>query len=552
MLNGHSVGPSLSRSKRIRNKLFAVVVGVVAAGVPMLLFNAWLYKQGEDEATITAEWALRSAEMQLDRTVAMLRDLSAQGVDSCRASQLEAMRHALLATGPVKALMLIGPNGRVMCTDTGGPIGRHEVLSSVATANPGITLDVIWLSQQRDRFLRVRESGPPDKPSIGALVPAGLLFPHASMHGGRLPGQLRMTMADGTPIGTTGTAPKDAETPESQFLQRTQSKQYYITITALLGRDGVIASYGDLRRIAVVATGLIAAMLLMLAMVFRRHHGDNPIAEIAKAILADEFVPYYQPVVDIQSGRLLGCEVLARWRRADGSLADPVAFVSLMESSGLALELTRSLMRRVRNDLGEAAARRPDMTVAFNIAPQHFDDALILNDLGTIFDGSSIKLTQIVLELTERHQVKNLAGMRRTIAALQGLGCKIAIDDVGTGHSGLSYILKLGVDIIKIDKIFVEAIGDEGHSRAIIETLIDLAKNMRMEIIAEGVETFDQVSYLRERGITAAQGYVFAPPLPAAAYLQLLNAMDPVADAPSRGRTGAVALAPRKRAGARS
>jgi EAL domain-containing protein (putative c-di-GMP-specific phosphodiesterase class I) len=192
------------------------------------------------------------------------------------------------------------------------------------------------------------------------------------------------------------------------------------------------------------------------------------------------------------------------------------------------------------------------MTVAFNIAPQHFDDALILNDLGTIFDGSSIKLTQIVLELTERHQVKNLAGMRRTIAALQGLGCKIAIDDVGTGHSGLSYILKLGVDIIKIDKIFVEAIGDEGHSRAIIETLIDLAKNMRMEIIAEGVETFDQVSYLRERGITAAQGYVFAPPLPAAAYLQLLNAMDPVADAPSRGRTGAVALAPRKRAGARS
>ena len=97
--------------------------------------------------------------------------------------------------------------------------------------------------------------------------------------------------------------------------------------------------------------------------------------------------------------------------------------------------------------------------------------------------------------------------MRRTIAALQRMGCKVAIDDVGTGHSGLSYILKLGVDIIKIDKIFVEAIGSEGHSKAIIETLIDLAKNMRMEIVAEGVETFDQVTYLRERGIGAAQGY---------------------------------------------
>ena len=126
--------------------------------------------------------------------------------------------------------------------------------------------------------------------------------------------------------------------------------------------------------------------------------------------------------------------------------------------------------------------------------------------------------------------------MRRTIAALQRVGCKVAIDDVGTGHSGLSYILKLGVDIIKIDKMFVEAIGSEGHSKPIIETLIDLAKNMRMEIIAEGVETFDQVTYLRERGIGAAQGYVFAPPLPAATFLQLLEAMDPVAEA--AGATG--------------
>jgi EAL domain-containing protein (putative c-di-GMP-specific phosphodiesterase class I) len=116
-------------------------------------------------------------------------------------------------------------------------------------------------------------------------------------------------------------------------------------------------------------------------------------------------------------------------------------------------------MRRVREELGEAVGRRPDMTLAFNVVPQHFDDALILNDIGTIFGSSPIRLSQIVLELTERHEIENLTGTRRTIAALQGMGCKVAIDDVGTGHSGLSYILKLGVDIIKIDKIFVEAIG---------------------------------------------------------------------------------------------
>jgi sensor c-di-GMP phosphodiesterase-like protein len=202
-------------------------------------------------------------------------------------------------------------------------------------------------------------------------------------------------------------------------------------------------------------------------------------------------------------------------------------------------------MRRVCLELGDAVGRRPSMSIAFNVAPRHFDDALILHDVGTIFNGSAVRLSQIVLELTERHEVVNLASMRRTVAALQRVGCRIAIDDVGTGHSGLSYILKLGVDIIKIDRVFVDAIGSEGPSRTIIETLIDLAKNMRMEIVAEGVETFDQVTYLRERGIGAAQGFVFAPPLPASTFLQLLEAMDPVMEeaAPVGGKRAKAAVA---------
>ena len=114
------------------------------------------------------------------------------------------------------------------------------------------------------------------------------------------------------------------------------------------------------------------------------------------------------------------------------------------------------------------------------------------------------------------------------IAALQGLGVRVAIDDVGTGHSGLSYMLKLGVDIIKIDKMFVDAIGTDRNSTTIIETLIDLAHNMRMDIIAEGVETFEQVLHLRELGIRAAQGYVFAPPLPGVSFLQLVEAIAPL------------------------
>ena len=100
------------------------------------------------------------------------------------------------------------------------------------------------------------------------------------------------------------------------------------------------------------------------------------------------------------------------------------------------------------------------------------------------------------------------------------------MDDVGTGHSGLSYILKLGVDIIKIDKLFVEAIETEPHTQAIVGTLVDLARNMRMKIVAEGVENFEQVISLREHGISAAQGFVFAQPLPGSAFVQLVEAVN--------------------------
>jgi sensor c-di-GMP phosphodiesterase-like protein len=524
--------------KQTSLKVVVAVLGILAAGVPMLLFSAWLKKQGDDEASITAARVLGSAETRLGQAVATLYDLSARGVDSCQPSHVAAMRQAVLLTAPVKEVMLIAPGGQIMCTDTGGTIGPYDVLDTSATANADIVLDAVQRPDRGERFLRIRKTGGHDKPTLAASVPVSLLLPQASAAGVRPLSHVRMTMADGTPLGDSGAAPNFAGSQDAQALNQAQSKQYRIAVTVSMARRDIVARYDDLRRISMVVSGVIATIILFFALIYLRRDAGNSAGEIAKAILGDQFVPYYQPIVDIQTGRLLGAEVLVRWRRADGSLMEPLAFVSTIEASGLVLELTRSLMRRVRDDLDQAIGSRPEMRISFNVAPQHFDDVLILHDIGTIFDNSPIKLTQIVLELTERYQVKNFTSTRRTIAALQGLGCKVAIDDVGTGHSGLSYILKLGVDIIKIDRMFVDAIGAEGHSKAIIETLIDLAKNMRMEIIAEGVETFDQVSYLRERGISAAQGYIFAPPLPADSFRHLLDAMDPLADADGAAKTG--------------
>ena len=190
--------------------------------------------------------------------------------------------------------------------------------------------------------------------------------------------------------------------------------------------------------------------------------------------------------------------------------------------------MTRDLMRRVCVEAGGALGRRPALKISFNFAGKLFSDDSIVKDVRKIFSGSPIKLSQVVLEVTERDPIENFTATRQTIAAFQELGVRIAIDDVGTGHSGLSYMLKLGVDIIKIDKMFVDAIGTDRNSTTIVETLVDLAHNMRMDVVAEGVENFEQVVYLRELGVRSAQGYVFAPPLPGKAFLQLVEAIDPL------------------------
>jgi sensor c-di-GMP phosphodiesterase-like protein len=275
-------------------------------------------------------------------------------------------------------------------------------------------------------------------------------------------------------------------------------------------------------------TGGLALMIFVFVLMMPQRQRENPVTAIEQAIKSGEFIPYYQPIVDICTGQLLGAEVLARWRKPDGTIILPSNFIPLAESSGIVLNITRALMRQASKEMGNAMTSRPHMKLGFNLIAQHFADEAIVHDVSEIFKHSPLKLSQIVLEMTERQPIENLTETRRVIAALQGLGVHVAIDDVGTGHGGLSYLLKLGVDIIKIDKMFVDSIDIDAGSTAIVKTLIDLAESLRMEVVAEGVENFEQVVHLRKLGIRTAQGYVFAPPLPGSAFLQLVLASDPL------------------------
>jgi len=351
-------------------------------------------------------------------------------------------------------------------------------------------------------------------------------LPQVSTGGGPFSGYARIVTAQGATIGEVGGRTADSES--ANFSADIKSNKFGFNVEVLSPRARIEAEHGDLKWFGLFAAGIIMMIVTGFAVLIPRRAPRNPVAEIERALEAGEFIPYYQPIVDIRSGQLRGAEVLVRWRKPDGTLVLPGSFIPLMESSDLIDDLTRSLMCMVCTEVGPAFGRRPDLRISFNFAGKLFSEPSIVKDVRDIFASSPIKFSQVVLEVTERDPIENFTETRQTIAALQGLGVRIAIDDVGTGHSGLSYMLKLGVDIIKIDKMFVDAIGTDRNSTTIVETLVDLARNMRMDVVAEGVENFEQVMHLRTLGVRAAQGYVFAPPLPGSSFLQLVEALDPL------------------------
>lgn len=513
-------------------KLIAIAIGLLLAGAPMLALDQWIegviLKQGANDTETFARRSVNLAETRLGLAETALATLVEAGVDQCGPEQLNLLRKAGLSVAWVKQMSVLGPAGQPLCADLEWPAELVKALASRPVKGSPTVIEVVQLGDQPKRMVRLRRTvGRGAMNHVAAILPADVLIARMTSRYGAPQLYAQIAAFDGTTIAEIGNRPQDSEALSHLNNYARLSETYGLRVTTSYPQIDHAAMFSGLREIASAVTGIFALLLIGSVLLLRRRERGGPVDELALALRAGEFVPYYQPTVDLVTGKLRGAEVLMRWKKPDGTVLPPAAFIPLAESSGLIVAMTESMMRHVIADLGDACAARPKLRLGFNMAAQHFADERIVRDLRTIFERSPIRYSQIVLEVTERQPLENLSRTRRVIAALQDLGVQVAIDDVGTGHGGLSYILKLGADIIKIDKLFVDALGRDNHSSTIIETLVDLANSMRMEVIAEGVETFEQVLALRERGIRSAQGYVFAPPLPAASFLQLLNAIDP-------------------------
>jgi EAL domain-containing protein (putative c-di-GMP-specific phosphodiesterase class I) len=209
----------------------------------------------------------------------------------------------------------------------------------------------------------------------------------------------------------------------------------------------------------------------------------------------------------------------------------PGSFIDYAEMTGLAIPMTISLMQQVKADLADLCREMPTLKVSINLFEGHFRNGAIVEDVQAIF-GGAISFRQLVFEITERRPLGDSAQAHSVIAGLHALGAKLAMDDAGTGHSNLAYLQTLGVDVIKIDRIFVDMIKEGTTQVPVLDGLIAVARDLGTEVIAEGVETETQALYLRARGVVMAQGFLFAPALKVGPFKTLARALN----APARAK----------------
>lgn len=246
----------------------------------------------------------------------------------------------------------------------------------------------------------------------------------------------------------------------------------------------------------------------------KKTYSNTPVKTLQAAIEKRQIRPFYQPFIDGETGKIAGVEVLARWRHPAYGYVSPDVFIPLAEKHDLIIPLTRSLIRQVITDLEHQIHRFPVGTyICINISAQNCLDPHFEIDTCELLQKFNANQSQVVVEITERHPLHFTPQISDWFAALRRASISVALDDFGTGYSNLSYISALNPEFIKIDKMFVSQIGVSADTR-LVDSVIALAKNMRMKIIAEGVETPAQCDYLRAKQIDFMQGFYFCKPLP--------------------------------------
>jgi PAS domain S-box-containing protein len=247
--------------------------------------------------------------------------------------------------------------------------------------------------------------------------------------------------------------------------------------------------------------------------------------DLRKAIEREEFCVFYQPIVRLATGQIAGVESLVRWWRNESELVGPMDFIEVAEETGLMIPISQWVLReacRQAHAWHLLFHTDPPLIMTINVSPRQFAQGNLVADVKSALDETKVEPQSVQLEITETTAMSDPNSTMRICSQLKDMGIRLSIDDFGTGHSSLSRLKSLPVDVLKIDRSFIRGIAQDAESREIARLIVTLAHHLDLKVVAEGIETRSQLTYLEQLGCEFGQGYLFSRPVDEAALEKLL------------------------------
>lgn len=522
-----------------------MLLSAIAAFLPVLgvdyLLDSYVRIRERAQLQMVVDSITERVQATAQDAIGSLRTILASSPSLCTPTFIANVHRQIESSLYLKQVLVENADGVQYCDAFGKQVAYSPLSDSLSIPGHTETLSVVKLADLQTPVIKVTQDFGGQR-KVSAFVPVVANPAETLLRGLKPTAMVRLSLTNGTAVVSAGDPSAYDNRGETEFVYgQAIAGEIPIRAEAAVPFALVRADYADLDASFTIVACLMSGGFLILALQYVRR-SKLPAFDLERAIEAGEIRPWYQPVINLRTGALAGCEVLCRWEKKNGDVVMPGSFIEYAEVTGLAIPMTLSLMQQVKTDLGDLCRDMPDIKVSINLFDGHFRDGSIVEDVQAIFSGSPISFRQLVFEITERRPLDNAPQTTAVISGLHALGARLAMDDAGTGHSNLAYMQTLGVDVIKIDRIFVDMIKPGTTQVPVLDGLISMAHDLGTEIVAEGVETEAQALYLRARGVVMAQGYLFAPAIKVGPFRDLARALNGTAK-PTQALPGAAVAA---------
>lgn len=503
----------LLHSRIAQYLVFALIVASFVGGANVA-FDILTDRQNRRELNHLTELVLHRSELAVDYAFITLSDLAEKGKANCDQTALVEFRRQVYRRGSVKDIRLIDGAGKTLCAAFTDALETESEAFAASEKISALNHDVqlVALRKPSDNALAVVWGISAGSSVVAVVNLDGLLF-DVLPEEIRDHGQVVLALSNGTVVSSSDDT--DAARLDQSISTFSVASARYPVLLSIKIDDQALSHWNKEPRPLALGVGALFGALFALLVLKVMSKPSDPVRDIDRALERKEFKPFMQPIFSLQTGEIVGCEVLARWVRRDGTLVSPYQFIPLAEDSGRIKPLTYQLILDALQRLQPWLKRNKTFKVAFNIGSAHLLSEGFVDELRGLIARTGVSVRQIVIELTERQELQEMDRAVTVLSELREHGFRIALDDAGTGHSGLSYIQKLPIHTIKIDKFFVDSIETNPAAKAVVEMLVLLAVRLKITTVAEGIETESQLLALAACGVMEGQGYLVSRPLAA-------------------------------------